>query len=69
MTGGHVLVAGVDGVGTRELTVLLVHVVSSRARVVAEPDAKVLDLERLLLADLQAGAKGGVRSTLGPKLW
>mgnify|MGYP006876479973 FL=1 len=55
VTGGHVLVAGVDGVGTRELTVLLVHVVSSRARVVAEPDAKVLDLERLLLADLQAG--------------
>lgn len=52
MTSSHILVAGVDSVGTGELTVLLVHVVSSGARVVTKPDTEVLDLEGLLLADL-----------------
>lgn len=56
MTGGHILVACVDGVGAGELAELLVHVVSSRAGIVAEPDAKVLDLERLPLGDLQRGS-------------
>lgn len=49
---GHVLVEGVHGFRPRHLTVLLVHVVSARSGVVADPDAKVLDLERTLLVDL-----------------
>jgi hypothetical protein len=48
----HVLVERVHGVRARELAVLLVHVVRARARVVANPDAEVLHLERLLLEDL-----------------
>jgi hypothetical protein len=52
VTSSHVLVASVNGVGARELAELLVHVVSTGARVVTEPDAEVLDLEGLLLADL-----------------
>ena len=48
----HILVEGLDGIGTGELTELLVHVVRAGARVVAEPDTEVLDLERLLLVDL-----------------
>ena len=51
---------GVDGVGQRDLTVLLVGVVRAGTRVVPEPDAKVLDLLRGLLEDLRKGA-GGVR--------
>lgn len=53
VTGGHVLVEALDGVGAREVTELLVHVVGAGARVVAQPDAKVLNLERLLLVDLE----------------
>ena len=49
----HILVEGLDGIGTGELTELLVHVVRAGARVVAEPDTKVLDLERLLFVDLR----------------
>ena len=52
VTGGHVLVEGLDGVGAGHLTVLTVHVVSAGAGVVADPDANVLDLERVLLVDL-----------------
>lgn len=52
VTGSHVLVEGLDGVGAGHLTVLLVHVVGTRARVVADPDAKVLDLLWALLVDL-----------------
>lgn len=55
MTCGHVLVASVDGIGARELAVLLVHVVSTGARVITDPDAKVLDHEWLLLTDLNTG--------------
>jgi hypothetical protein len=54
MTGGHVLVEGVDGIGAGQLSEFLVHVVGAGARVVAKPDAEVLDLERLLLVDLRA---------------
>lgn len=54
MAGSHVLVEGLDGIDTAELTELLVHVVGAGARVVAEPDAKVLDLEGLLLSDLES---------------
>jgi hypothetical protein len=53
VTGGHVLVEGLDGVGAGHLTVLTVHVVGTGAGVVADPDADVLDLERVLLVDLR----------------
>lgn len=53
VTGSKVLVAGEDSVGSGELTVLLVHVVGARARVVANPDAKVLHFERLFLRNLR----------------
>lgn len=52
MPGGHVLVEGLDGIGTAELTELLVHVVRAGTRVVTDPDTEVLHLERLLLRDL-----------------
>lgn len=52
VTSGHVLVEGLDGVGAGHLAVLTVHVVSAGARVVADPDADVLDLEGVLLVDL-----------------
>jgi len=54
VTGGHVLVHGLDGVGAGHVAVLLVHVVGAGAGVVADPDAKVLDLLRALLMNLQA---------------
>ena len=50
---GHILVEGLDGVAARHLTVLLVHVVGTRTRVVADPDTEVLDLEWVLLVDLR----------------
>ena len=53
VTGSHVLVERLDGVGTGELTELLVHVVGARTRVVAEPDTEVLDLQWLLLVNLR----------------
>lgn len=52
VTGGHVLVERLDGVGAGHLAVLLVHVVGAGARVVADPDTEVLHLERVLLVDL-----------------
>lgn len=54
VAGGHILVHGLDGVGTGHLAVLLVHVVGTRARVVTDPDTEVLDLLRALLMNLQA---------------
>lgn len=54
VTGGHVLVHGLDGVGAGHVAVLLVHVVGTGARVVADPDTEVLDLLRALLMNLQA---------------
>ena len=53
MTGSHVLVEGFNGVGTAHLTELLVHVVGTGTRVVAEPDTEVLDLGGTLLGDLR----------------
>lgn len=52
VAGGHVLVHGLDGIGSRHLSVLLVHVVCAGARVVDNPDTEVLDLEWSLLVDL-----------------
>lgn len=48
----HVLVEALDCIGTGEFAELLVHVVGSRARVVAEPDTEVLDFQRLGLMNL-----------------
>jgi hypothetical protein len=52
VAGSHILVESVDSGNTGHLTVLLVHVVSARARVVADPDTEVLDLLGALLVDL-----------------
>lgn len=52
VTGSHVLVEGLNSVGAAHLTELLVHVVGTGARVVADPDTEVLDLEGTLLLDL-----------------
>lgn len=52
VAGSHVGIQGLDGIRPRHLTVLLVHVVGARPRVVAEPDAEVLDLQGMLLMDL-----------------
>ena len=52
VAGSHILVQRLDSVRTAELPELLVHVVRSGTRVVTEPDAEVLDLQRLLLVDL-----------------
>jgi hypothetical protein len=52
MAGGHVLIESLDSISTGELTILLVHVMCPGARVIADPDAKVLDFERFLLRDL-----------------
>ena len=55
VAGGHVGVQSLDGIRPRHLTVLLVHVVGTGPRVVAEPDAEVLDLQGVLLLDLWFG--------------
>lgn len=52
VTGSHIGVQGLDGIGSGQLTVLLVHVVRARSRVVSQPDTEVLDLLGVLLVDL-----------------
>lgn len=52
VAGSHVLVHELNGLSTAESTELLVHVVGTRARVVAEPDGEVLHLVRLALLNL-----------------
>lgn len=47
----HILVESLDSLGSRHLSVLLVHVVGTGSRIVSEPDTEVLDLEWSLLAD------------------
>ena len=54
MSGSHVLVESLNGICPAHLTVLLVHVVCTGARVVANPDTEVLDLLWALLVDLIA---------------
>ncbi len=51
MASGHILVAGLDGLDTRSFTEFLVHIVGARARIVSQPDAKVLDLSGVGLVD------------------
>lgn len=53
VTGGHVLVHGLDSVGAGHVTVFLVHVVGTGAGVVTDPDTEVLDLLGALLVNLQ----------------
>ena len=52
MAGSHVLVESLNSLSAGHLTVLLVHVVGTGTRVVADPDTEVLDLEGALLGDL-----------------
>lgn len=52
VAGGHIGVEGLNGSRPRRLAVLLVHVVGTRAGVVADPDTEVLDLQGVLLRDL-----------------
>lgn len=52
VAGSHVLVESLNSLGPGHLAVLLVHVVGAGARVVADPDAEVLDLQGVLLVDL-----------------
>lgn len=49
MPGSHVLVKAFDCISAGEVAELLVHVVCSRSRVVAEPNTEVLDLQRFCL--------------------
>lgn len=49
MAGGHVTVALSDGSADGHVAVLAVHVVCARPRVVTQPNAEVLDLQRRLL--------------------
>ena len=65
VASGHVLVQRLDSIGTREFTELLVDVVGSRARVVANPDTEVLYFERLLLVDLDR-TKNPITRRMGP---
>ena len=53
MSGSHILVESLNSIGSRHLTVLLVHVVGAGAGVVSEPDTEVLDLQWALLVDLK----------------
>ena len=52
MTGTHIAVALGDSRGHSQVAVLTVHVVGTGTGVVPQPDAKVLDLQGLLLPDL-----------------
>lgn len=52
VASSHVGVESLNGIRPGHLTVLLVHVVGAGARIVADPDAEVLDLLGVLLVDL-----------------
>lgn len=53
VAGGHIGVESLYGGNPRCLTVLLVHVMGTRSRVVPDPDTEVLDLQGVLLGDLE----------------
>lgn len=52
MAGSHVTVALGDCVADGQITVLAVHVVGARTRIVTQPDAEVLDADGSALVDL-----------------
>lgn len=60
VAGSHVRVQGLDSIGSGQLSVLLVHVVSARTRVVSQPDTEVLDLLGVLLVDLSFSSPSAV---------
>lgn len=51
VASSHVRVQGLDGIGSGQLAVLLVHVVGTRSRIVSQPNTEVLDLLGVLLVD------------------
>jgi len=59
MSGRHILVQSVHGIGATHLPVLLVHVVCAAAGIISDPDAEVLDLEGALLVDDVEGHEFG----------
>ena len=67
VSGSHVLVHGLDGLGSGKGSELLDHVVRAGSRVVSEPDGEVLDLQGLLLVDLRVSTSlwdaSGMRRT------
>jgi hypothetical protein len=52
MSGRHILIKSLYGIGSGHLTILLVHIMGTRARIVADPNSKVLDLEWTFFMDL-----------------
>lgn len=52
VSGGHVLVKGLDSTSSSNVSELLVHVVGTGSRVVSDPDTEVLDLGRSLFMNL-----------------
>jgi len=55
MSSSHVLVQGNNGISSRHLSVLFVHVVGAGAGIISDPDTEVLDFERALLMDFVQG--------------
>jgi hypothetical protein len=52
MLSSQILVASDNSIRASQFTIFLVHVVGSRARVISDPETKILDLRRLLFKDL-----------------
>ena len=52
MSGSHVLIQSLNGICSRHLPVLLVHIVRAGAGIVSDPDTKVLNLQWAFLKDL-----------------
>jgi len=52
MPGGHILIECLDGFGAGKFTIFLVHVVGATARIITDPDTKVLDFQGPFLVDL-----------------
>lgn len=52
VAGGEISIHLLDGASEGDVTVLLVHVVGTRAGVITDPEAEVLDVVRVLLEDL-----------------
>lgn len=52
MSSCHILIQGLNGLSSAQCSVFLVHVVSSRSRIISDPDTKVLDLCGSFLVDL-----------------
>ena len=52
MSTGHLIVKLSDGTAKGEVSVLTVHIVSSRSGVISQPDTVVLDVSGVLLVDL-----------------